>query len=166
MLLKKCKQDSFWSKNMMRECIRTLPREGMQRVVQCTMTTKRFFQRPREILRSEGMCNPINTDLRQCGAILSSLLHPQGCIDDVKINTDERMQYIALWRYHSTLLTTLVLRLDDMVTAQVWCLHPQCIILAKCPRFANLMPSIRCWPKKYRHFMKHFLWFSCGSVLT
>ena len=52
-------------------------------VLGCTSpTTKRFpearemsrGQSPREIWRSEGMCNPIHS--RQCTAILSSLIHP------------------------------------------------------------------------------------------
>ena len=35
---------------------------------------------PREISRSEGMCNPIYPDSRQCAAILSSLIHTKGFI--------------------------------------------------------------------------------------
>ena len=39
---------------------------------------RRTSRGPREISRSEGMYNPIHSDLRQCTAILSSLIHPQG----------------------------------------------------------------------------------------
>ena len=35
---------------------------------------------PREILRSEGMCNPIHPDSRQCTAILSSFINTKGYI--------------------------------------------------------------------------------------
>ena len=98
MLLKKCKQGSFWSKNMMRECIRTLPREGMQQVVQCTMTTKRFFSKAKGNLEVGGDVQP---NISRLEAVYGHSLiinpyqgmyqeiHPYraGSIDSVKINT-------------------------------------------------------------------------------
>ena len=88
-------------------CIRTLPRGGMYWVVH--PRRPRDFPRPercpegeargpREILRSEGMYNPIHPDSRQCTAILSSLIHTKGCI----------RKYIPAWQVVLTVLKSIL----------------------------------------------------------